>query len=69
MKVSQIHDLHNQLENFVNLKYILYNKICHYNYNIELISLKICTSMYHLIIKNSINNIMKINFNITIDGK
>ncbi len=29
MKLSQVHDLQHHLENFINLKNVLCNKICH----------------------------------------
>jgi hypothetical protein len=51
MKVSQVHDLQNQLEIFTNLR--IYNTIKYtiIHYNIELVKFKNCTLVYNLDIK------------------
>jgi len=44
MKVPQVHDL---FERFANLKNVLYNNNAIIHYNIELVTSRSCTSVYH----------------------
>jgi hypothetical protein len=52
MKISQVHDLQNPLESFVNLMNISYNKICHYMLIFNYLVLRVALQCITFSLKN-----------------